>query len=172
MSLSRPKSLVRRLPTHRKGFTFVETLIAFSIVGIFLALTWATLNFLLLKAGEQIERTRAHFLATEGIELVKQIRQTGVNRDRETGFSTSIGKLSGSFVVSPQGSEFELVPGSNEKIEMNEEPFTTYCRTLDLSGEGETSKVVTSTVRWGDATDCSLGDQIVSYSTLLADQSH
>jgi len=166
------KSTMRKLVCQNSGFTFVETLVAFSIVGIFLALTWATVNFLLLKAGDQVERTRAHFLAVEGVELMRQIRQTAVNRDRETGFKTAIGSRNGSYILTPKGSEFELGYGQNEQIEMNEEPYTTYCRTVDFSGSDDNAKTATVTVRWGDPENCALGDKMIAYSTYLADLTH
>ncbi len=159
---------MRKTIGNKSGFTFVESLITFSIVGIFIALTWATVNFLLLKTNEQIVRTRAHFLAVEGIELVKQIRQTAVNRNRETGFLTSIGSKKGNFVFKKSGDAYQLIEGDNEEIFMNEEPNTTYCRTISLLGDGESIKEVYSSVRWGDVTDCSIGKEIISYSTYLA----
>ena len=159
---------MRKIIGNKSGFTFVESLITFSIVGIFIALTWATVNFLLIKTNEQIVRTRAHFLAVEGIELVKQIRQTAVNRNREDGFISSIGSKNGNFVIEKIGDAFQLTNGENEEIFMNEEPNTTYCRTISLLGNGEKIKEVYASVRWGDATDCSLGKEIISYSTYLA----
>lgn len=146
----------------------MESLITFSIVGIFIVLTWATVNFLLLKTNEQIVRTRAHFLAVEGIELIKQIRQTAVNRNRETGFTSSIGSKNGNYIIKKNGDAYELDEGENEEIFMYEEPNTTYCRTISLVGDGEKIKKLYASVRWGDATDCSLGEEIISYSTYLA----
>lgn len=154
------------------GFTFVESLITFSIVGIFLALTWATVDFLLLKTNEQIVRTRAHFLAVEGIELTKQIRQTAVNRDRDKGFFDAIGSKDGDYILTKSGDAYNLKEGSNENIEMTEEPYTTYCRTIHVSGSDERAKQVAVEVRWGDATDCSKGGEMISYSTYLADLTH
>lgn len=159
---------MRKFIRSQSGFTFVETLISFSIVGIFLALTWATVNFLLIKTSDQIVRTRAHFLAVEGIELTRQIRQTAVNRNREDGFVNVIGSRSGSFVLTKNRDEFSLENGSFEQIEMNEEPYTTYCRTLFFEGEREDERIVTSEVRWGDPVDCSQGNERIAYSTYLA----
>ncbi len=154
------------------GFTFVETLISFSIVGIFLALTWAIVGFVLLKNSEQTQSIRGHFLAVEGMEMVKQIRQTAVNRDRESGFQDSIGRLEGSFVIAENGDEFALTPGSNELIEMDDEPTTVYCRTITMEGDEANEKKITTSVRWGDVNDCAAGDKIISYSTTLADLTH
>lgn len=151
------------------GFTFVESLITFSIVGIFLALTWATVNFLLVKTNEQIVKTRAHFLAVEGIEVTKQIKQTAVNRDREGGFYDSIGKLGGNFVIEKNGDAFSLESGQNEQITMTEEPYTTYCRTITFLEGDERVKQVSAEVRWGDALDCANGEEMIAYSTYLAD---
>ena len=168
---NRKTTLRKTLSNTSGGFTFVETIIAFSIVGIFLALTWGTVTFLLTKTTEQIERTRAHFLAVEGIELVKQIRLTALNRNRETGFLDAIGKLMGDFRLTKTNEEYSLTVGSNQTIEMNEEPYTTYCRTLAFSpvGDDPRQRIVTSTVRWGDPESCAKGEKLVSYSTLLAD---
>jgi len=168
------KSIVRKLLCKTSGFTFVETIIAFSIVGIFLTLTWGTVTFLLSKTMEQIERTRGHFLATEGIELVRQIRLTALNRNREIGFMDSIRKLSGDYSLSSQGEGFTLesvLNGGVQMIEMDEEPYTTYCRTLTFSsaGDDQNQRIVISSVRWGDPEDCSKGDKQIAYSTLLAD---
>ncbi|MBU1682795.1 hypothetical protein KJ742_02520 [Patescibacteria group bacterium] len=147
----------------------MESLITFSIVGIFLALTWATVNFLLLKTTEQIVRTRAHFLVTEGVERVMQIRQTAVNRNRENGFVSAIGSKSGNYILGQSGDEFTLTYGENENIEMEEEPYTTYCRTVAFTGDSQLIKQVAVTVRWGDPIDCSEGNEVISYSTYLAD---
>jgi len=155
---------------NQEGFTFVETLITFSIVGIFLALTWATVNFLLVKTNEQIVRTRGHFLAVEGIEIVKQIRQTAVNRDRELGFLSAI--KDGSYVLTKEGDEFKLTEDSNQQIEVAEEPYTIYCRTIKIEETGKSVRQVLAEVRWGDATDCSKGEEMISYSTYLADLTH
>lgn len=133
-----------------------------------MALTWATVNFLLIKSNEQIVRTRAHFLAMEGIEITKQIRQTAVNRNREYGFGNSIGKKEGSYIITPLGDTFTFSSGSNELIEMNEEPYIDYCRTIDFVGNSESIKQITSTVRWGGY-DCTIGEHSISYSTYLAD---
>jgi hypothetical protein len=154
------------------GFTFVESLITFSIVGIFLALTWATVNFLLIKTNEQIVKTRAHFLAVEGVELVRQIRQTAVNRDREKGFYDSIGSKDGDFTLEKNGDAYSLIQGKNEHLEMTEEPYITYCRTINISGTSERVKQVSVEVRWGDAADCSKGEEMIAYSTYLADLTH
>jgi hypothetical protein len=151
------------------GFTFVESLITFSIVGIFLALTWATVDFLLIKTNDQIVKTRAHFLAVEGIEVTRQIRQTAVNRDREQGFYDSIGSKDGNFILEKNGDAFSLKEGENEPIEMTEEPYTTYCRTITISGTSERVKQVLAKVRWGDALDCANGEEMIAYSTYLAD---
>ncbi|MFH0837968.1 MAG: hypothetical protein V1880_01740 [Patescibacteria group bacterium] len=164
-------SILKQLRSHG-GFTFVESLITFSIVGIFLALTWATVNFLLIKTNEQIVRTRAHFLAVEGIELLKQIRQTAVNENRETGFYSSIGSRDGHYILEAKGEGFDLAEGANEQIVMEDEPYTTYCRTVEVTGSGESVKQVSVEVRWGEATDCSLGEEIIAYSTYLADLVH
>jgi len=159
---------MRKPLTNTSGFTFVETIITFSIVSILLALTWATVNFLLIKSNEQIVRTRAHFLAMEGIEITKQIRQTAVNRNREFGFANSIGnKDEGYYIIVSHGDGFELQLNQDELIEMNEEPFIDYCRTIELVGNSHSIKKVISTVRWGGS-DCTEGDQIISYSTYLA----
>jgi hypothetical protein len=158
---------MRKIVNNKSGFTFVESLITFSIVGIFLALTWSTVYFLLSKSTEQIVRTRAHFLVVEGIERVKQFRQTAVNRNRLEGFETSIGAMDGSYVLGENGDLFTLEEGENEVIEMTEEPYTVYCRTVNISGDN-TSKQVSVDVRWGDVNDCSLGSEMISYSTYLA----
>jgi len=154
--------------SNTAGFTFVETIITIGVIGVLLALTWATINFMLIKSNDQIVRTRAHFLAMEGVEIVKQIRQTGVNRNRETGFEGSIGKKNGLFVIGRQGDAFTLEEGENEVIEMTEEPFTSYCRTLQITGNSELLKEVVSIVKWG-APDCAEGDQVIRLSTYLAD---
>lgn len=151
------------------GFTFVETLISFSIVGVFLALTWAIVGFVLLKNSEQTQNIRGHFLAVEGMEVVKQIRQTAVNRDREFGFRDFIGSLEGSFVIAERGDEFFLEPGNNEPIEMMDEPTTIYCRTITMEGDAIDEKKVILSVRWGDTENCAAGDKMISYSTVLAD---
>lgn len=156
---------MRKIVNNKSGFTFVESLITFSIVGIFLALTWATVNFLLIKTDQQITRTRAHFLAVEGIEIVKQIRQTSVNENREKGFATAIGSKVGDYIVVKNGERFDLARGETEQIEMLEEPYTNYCRTVNLNGENENVKHITVTVRWDD---CNPEDEAVSYSTYLA----
>lgn len=156
---------MQKLVNNKSGFTFVESLITFSIVGIFLALTWATVNFLLLKTGQQIVRTRAHFLAVEGIELVRQIRQTSVNENREKGFVTAIGSKTGNHIIIKNGERFDLERGEVEMIEIQEEPYETYCRTVNLGGEDENVKRITVNVRWGD---CNPEDEAVSYSTYLA----
>ncbi len=158
---------MRKPLTDTTGFTFVESIITFSIVGILLVLTWATVNFLLIKSNEQIVRTRAHFLAMEGIEVAKQIRQTAVNRNREYGFEDSIGKKDGSYVVVRIGETFAFQSGNDELIEMNEEPLIHYCRTIDITGSSESIKQITSTVRWGGF-DCTTGEYSISYSTYLA----
>lgn len=145
----------------------METIITFSIVGIFLALTWATVNFLMIKSNDQIVRTRAHFLAMEGVELTKQIRQTAVNRNREYGFSASIGNKDGAYIITPMGDAFTLQEGENEVIEMNEEPFIDYCRTIYISGDSDDVKKVISAVRWGGY-DCMTGEKEIVYSTYLA----
>ena len=150
----------------------MESLITFSIVGIFLALTWATVDFLLVKTNEQIVKTRAHFLAVEGIEVTKQIKMTAVNGDREQGFHNSIGSKVGDFTLEKTGDVFSLEPGQNEQITMTEEPYTTYCRTITISEGSERVKQVKAEVRWGDALDCSQGEEMIAYSTYLADLTH
>lgn len=151
-----------------KGFTFVEALITFSIVAIFLALTWATISFLLMKTGDQIVRTRAHFLAVEGVEIVKQMRQTAVNRNRETGFLDALGKKEGRFVIKKDGDEFNLKSGAYELIAMADEPYIDYCRSIELDGQKNNLKKVTATVWWGNS-DCKPTEQLIRYSTYLGD---
>jgi len=162
---------MRKLIQSKSGFTFVETIIAFSIVGIFLALTWATVSFLLMKTGEQIVRTRGHFLAVEGVERVKQIRQTMENQNRLSGFYSSIGSKTGDYVLGENSKVFTLTPGSDELVQMDEEPYTDYCRTVTFEGDEPDSKKVIVTVRWGDADDCKKGDKLIAYSTYLTDMS-
>lgn len=164
---------MRKTPINTAGFTFIESIITFSIVGILLSLTWATVNFLLIKSNEQIVRTRAHFLAMEGIEITKQIRQTAVNRNREYGFRDSIGNKEDdkSYVVpsiAGGGFKFEVANDESIVIKMNEEPYIDYCRTIDFVGSSESIKQITSTVRWGGY-DCTIGEHSISYSTYLAD---
>lgn len=159
---------MRAILRSTQGFTFVESLITFSIVGIFLALTWATATFVLQKNAEQAQRTRAHFLSVEGMEIVKQIRQTKVNEDRVNGFYTAIGNREGDHVIEQNGPAFFLKEGSNEEIEMIESPSTVYCRTVNISGENNDVKEVRVRVQWGNNTDCSLGKELVEYSTFLA----
>lgn len=151
------------------GFTFVESLITFSIVGIFLALTWATVQFLIVKSGEQVVRTRAHFLAVEGMERVKQIEKTAINKDRETGFRNTIGDNNGDYVLQENAGVFSLKPGSNEVIETQEEPYAVYCRTVHMEEGDGTFKEVSVEVRWGGKDSCADGDKVVAYSTYLAD---
>ncbi len=150
------------------GFTFVESLITFSIVGIFLALTWSTVSFLLLKSNDQIVRTRAHFLTMEGIEILKQIRQTAVNQNRETGFQEIVGKKEGSYTIIREGDGFGLKSKGHEIIEMQEDPFTDYCRTIQITGDSPLIKKITSTVTWGSL-ECSPSENTIRYSTYLAD---
>ena len=158
----------------RAGFTFVESIVTFSIVGIFLALSWATVSFLISKSGEQIVRTRAHFLAVEGIEIVKQIRKTAVNKNRETGFVSAIGSKEGKYIISKTNDTFSLDSGEDSKIAMdtleikNDQPENSYCRTIHITGEGENVKQIISAVKWGDVTNCEKGEQLISYSTYLA----
>ena len=159
---------MRKIINSKSGFTFVESIISFSIVGIFLALTWATVSFLLVKTTDQIVRTRGHFLAVEGVELVRHIRQTAVNRNREKGFVSSVGDKIGNYTLKKEGDEFVLEYGTDEEIEMMEEPYTTYCRTVNFEGELSLAKKVTVNVRWGDPLDCSAGEELISYSTYLA----
>ncbi len=162
---------MRKPPNNIAGFTFVESIIAFSIVGILLLMTWATVNFLLLKTNEQIVKTRAHFLAMEGIEIMKQIRSTAVNEDRENGFLTSIGhKENGNYIIKMKGDAFVLEKGINQIINMNEDPFIDYCRTIQIDGNSESIKKIVSTVRWGGV-DCNTGENTISYSSYLADLS-
>ncbi len=146
----------------------MESLIAFSIVGIFLALTWATAAFLLQKGREQTLRTRAHFLAVEGVEIVKQIRQTAVNKDRQNGFRDAIGSRDGEYVIERNGAAFFLKEGQNESIEMPESPSAFYCRTLFFSGEDPALRMLRVQVRWGDAADCAFGEETLEYRTYLA----
>jgi len=158
---------MRDLLRSSQGFTFVESLITFSIVGIFLALTWATATFVLQKNGEQAQRTQAHFLVVEGMELLKQMRQTAVNEDREEGFYAAIGNRKGDYVIEPNGFAFFLKPGSHQPIEMPEGSSTTYCRTVSIAGENPDLKEVRVRVEWGGS-DCSEVSELVEYSTYLA----
>ncbi len=159
---------MRKKSTSPAGFTFAESIITLSIIGIFLALTWATVTFLLQKSNEQIVRTRGHFLAMEGIEIIKQIRQTAVNRNRETGFLEAIGNHEGRFVIETSGDEFILQKGSDQTIESTEDPYIDYCRHIDVTGASESIKQVISTVTWGSS-NCNKNPHLISYSTYLAD---
>ena len=159
---------MKKLLKSQSGFTFVESLITFSITGIFLTLIWASINFLLLKTNEQILRTRAHFFASEGIEVVKQIRKTETNRNRENGFKTAIGSKNGDYIIKKIGDGFSLKPGANDVIEAMEEPYIDYCRTIRIEGDKDTSKTIYSTVTWGGI-DCSQNDRSIMYSIFLAD---
>lgn len=153
---------------NQRGFTFIEAIIAFSIIGVFLLITWSTVQFLLNKSTEQIKRTRAHFLAIEGVELVKQIRQTAVNRNRRNGFFRSIGDKTGSYILLKNGFEYTLTLGTDERIEVIEEPYTEYCRTVEVSGSETDAKQVLVRVKWGDP-DCTTGNSEVAYSSYLGD---
>lgn len=159
---------MKKLLRSQSGFTFVESLITFSITGIFLTLIWASINFLLLKTNEQILRTRAHFFASEGIEVIKQIRKTETNRNRETGFGTAVGNRNGDYTISKVGDGFKLENGANEVIEATEEPYIDYCRTISIEGDNNNSKTIYSTVTWG-GTECSENDKTIMYSVFLAD---
>lgn len=171
---------MRKLFNSRSGFTFVESLITLSIVGIFLAVTWATISFLLLKTTDQIIATRAHFFAVEGMELVKQIRQTAMNRNARNGFYQSVGGKTGSFVLGKKdnkNSEDEYIflsddksvtSEENKRILVEEEPVMTYCRTIEFA-DVNSMKEAAVTVRWGDAEDCAKGDKFITYTTYLAD---
>jgi len=105
----------------------------------------------------------------EGIEITKQIRQTAVNRNRETGYASSIGsKEEGDYIIIRQGDGFSLQMDNNELIEMNEEPFIDYCRTINIAGDPKSSiRQISSTVRWGGV-DCEMGENTITYSTFLA----
>lgn len=152
-----------------KGFTFIEAIITFSIVGIFLALTWATVQFLVSKSTEQIIRTRAHFLAVEGVELVKQIRQTAVNKNRRNGFFRSIGNKNGDYILVKSGDEYDLQNGADEKIEITDDPYMIYCRRVSISGLNSGEKKAKVRVSWGDLAHCNQNDHQLSYEIYLAD---
>jgi hypothetical protein len=67
---------------------------------------------------------------------------------------------------------FTLTPGADELIQMDEEPYTDYCRTVAFEGDETDSKKVTVTVKWGgDNNICSKGDKLIAYSTYLTDMS-
>jgi len=151
------------------GFTFVESLIAFSIVGIFLALTWATVQFMIIKSNDQIVRTRGHFLAMEAIEVLRQIRQTAVNHNRETGFKDSLGDKEGVYQLEKVGEYFQLKTGGAEVIEFDEFPYQDYCRNVQIAGD-EQLKKVRAQVWWGDANCKPPHEQKkISYSVYLGD---
>lgn len=158
---------MRKIFFNHSGFTFVESLITFSVTGIFLLLTWATVQFLLIKSNDQIIRTQAHFFAVEGIEILKQIRQTGVNKNRETGFLDSLGNKEGNFIITTSDGIFSLKSGTDEFLEMEQEPYMNFCRTIEISGEAEKKKIA-SIIHWG-GTDCQAAEHTIRYTTYLAD---
>lgn len=158
---------MRKKSSKNAGFTFVESLMAFSIVGVFLALTWATVQFLVVSFNEQIIRTRAHFLAMEGLEIVKQIRQTAVNRNRELGFEAAFSEKSGNYALVQNGDEFNLRSNESQVIKVDEFPYIDYCRQLSIEGP-EDLKVIQSKVWWGDF-ECKEpnSEKQISYTTYL-----
>lgn len=79
----------------------------------------------------------------EGIEILKQIRQTAVNQNRETGFQEIVGKKEGSYTIIREGDGFGLKSKGHEIIEMQEDPFTDYCRTIQITGDSPLIKKIT-----------------------------
>jgi len=99
---------------------------------------------------------------------VRQIRKTAVNRNRETGFKSSIGSKNGDYILETVGDGFSLKEGVNKLIEATEEPYVDYCRRINFEGDSNSSKKVFSIVTWGGS-DCLSNDEKIMYSTFLAD---
>jgi len=159
---------MRTKSTHPTGFSFVESLITLSIVGVFLMLIWGTIQFLILQSAQKIARNQAHFLAVEGVEIIKQIKQTAVNQNAEHGFQDYFNQKSGDFIIQKNHDRFELIEGESELISSNTEPFIDYCRTLSITPETHALVRVSSIVQWGGA-DCQDASKHIAYSTYLSD---
>ncbi len=159
---------MRTKSNHPTGFTFVEGLITLSIIGIFLMLTWGTLQFLIMQVSQQSSRNQAHFLAMEGIEIAKQIQKTELNQNAEHGFQDYFGNKSGDYVIEKKGGGFDLKAGSNEVIFSSSEPFIAYCRTLTITTKSPSLIMLGSKVQWGGV-ECQEASKTMAYSTYLAD---
>lgn len=152
----------------QSGFTFIEALIAFSIVGIFLALTWGTIQFLLQQSQTQIMRSRAHFFAEEGLEVVRHLRDSAVLNQRVNGFDQQIGSKDGRYIVVHENDRWVLSPESFERIYVEAFPPAYYCRTLYFYDESDGVKEIGVDVKWSREESCENSDDSVYYSTYLA----
>jgi prepilin-type N-terminal cleavage/methylation domain-containing protein len=65
---------MKYLPSHNKGFTLIETLIAIAILGMAIGATFTMAQKSLSSSAFSKNQTTAYFLAAEGVEMVRNIR--------------------------------------------------------------------------------------------------
>lgn len=116
-----------------RGVTLVEIVVAIAVLGIIFATLGGTIIFGIRNSKFSGERDRATFIASEGIEAVRNIR--------DNDFANLI---DGSYGLSIVGNEWVLT-GSQDVID----EFT---RTVDISSVNANIKEISSTVSWDQAT--------------------
>ncbi|QQR83835.1 type II secretion system protein [Candidatus Peregrinibacteria bacterium] len=153
---------------HRGGFAVLELIIALSIVGLLLSLTWGTVQFLLSQKRSQILNVRAHFLAVEALELVRSLRDSAILNDRENGFFNAIGQKNGDYILARNNDTWTLVPGPFETIVADDYPAGTFCRVLHFFPISDSIKEVAAEVRWSPSHHCKSVKNSIYYSTLFS----
>ena len=109
--------LMKALPQkNKRGFSLIETLVAITVLvfGIVGPLTLAQMS---LRSFSQIrDRITAEYLAAEGLETVKNIRDTALIQDPDSGFPefTPCQSAQGCYIDATEDEYFEFVGGSRK----------------------------------------------------------
>jgi len=156
---------------YKKGFGILEVLVSsVIIITILMALVFIGRTALTNSSYIQ-EKAQAVYLAQEGIEIVRQIRDTNwIDRDNTTGWNSL---AAGNYGISYNSTTKKYgLAGSNDSVTMNNLTFT---RTIKIENTGsllpgsggsdihpsDNAFKVTSTITWNN------GSKTVSVSEIL-----
>jgi len=109
----------------RNGFGIIEVLIASTIIAMVLSALTAAGRSSLRGSTYTLERAQATNLAQEGIEIVRQIRDTyWIDGDPLTGFENLPANGNKSLYFDKIKNKWDLLSGSNDKTTINGIEFT------------------------------------------------
>lgn len=142
----------------KKGFTLLETLVAIAILLIAVVGPMSIIGGSLSQISTVRDQTIAVNLAQEGIEIVRQKRDSNM-LDKWGGGSAvwGDGLTSGDHIIDPLTATITACPCSDTKIYLDVNNFytqgsgftaTKFSRTVNIADLSSAEKIITSTVTW------------------------
>ena len=142
--------MVRKKQKHKKGFSLIEVMLATFLVSAGLTAVMALLSVGIKGTSDSKDQVVGSFLAQEGVELVRNIRDTNWLGGEES----FMGLSNGDYKIDPESSlsstsDFGLNFYQNFYRHTGNGEETKFSRKIEIEGSDD-QKIITSLVIWGD----------------------